>query len=110
MNFQEHLKSLVPYLADLKFDRSADVFLDLLSDSLVWEDEMIVAGLTAEQMGCLRAIFRYRTGLNCGTPESRFEPLWDQLKHECPTWIGFDPSRSVPSKGHLENYERLKAG
>jgi hypothetical protein len=108
MNFEEYLDSLLPALRSLKFDPSATVFYDLMSGALVWTDEKLFEGLTPEQMGCLRAIFRYRTSLLEGTPDKRFENLWNLLVAECPEWIGFNPSRRAPTEDLLAQYRRLK--
>src|SRR5215813_628912 len=97
MNFEKQLDSLIPMLLKLKRDPSSEPFYDMMSDALVWEDEMLFAGLSAEQMGCLRTIFRYRTSLIVGSPDQRFQQLWKLLTAKCPQWIGFSPSRCTPS-------------
>jgi hypothetical protein len=107
MNFEEHLDSLVPLLSKLKFDPMAEVFHELMSDALVWTDEQI-QGLTVEQMGCLRALLRYRTSLIVETPDTRFERLWKLLKVKYPKWIGFTSFRCTPSKGLQDIYRSSK--
>lgn len=107
MNFEEHLDTLAPVLAKSEMDASAKVFYDVMSAGLVWTDEKL-SDLTVEQMGCLRAIFRYRTSLIQGTPDLRFETLWNLLKIKCPQWIGLDPRRCTPSPQLLSEYKRLR--
>lgn len=108
MNFDDYLDSLIPILAALKIDPVAKVFYDLMTDALIWADERPPFDLTAEQMGCLRAIFRFRTSLITSTPDTRFYNLWDTLKAKCPQWIGFTPSRCSPTAQLIETYQKLK--
>lgn len=110
MNFEEQLDSLIPALAELRLDPHAEVFYDVMSGALVWTDEKLSIGLSAEQMGCLRALFRFRTSLIIGSPDRRFENLWNLLKSKCPQWIGFTLSRCSPTKALLNEYFRLKPG
>src|ERR1035437_2137549 len=93
MNPEDYLGSLVSKLRVLKCDVSAEVFYDLMSGALVWSDEKIT-GLTAEEMGCLRAIFRFRTSIIASEPDERFRNLSNKPRAAYPDWIGFDPSRS----------------
>lgn len=107
MDFEKHLDSLFPVLAALEHDPAAGIVYDLMSDGLVWSDEQLWLGLTVEQMGCLRALFRYRTSLILSAPDSRFEALWMLAKAKCPQWIGFHPSRCSPSAELLQEYRNL---
>ena len=108
MIFEDYLGSLIPHLSALKLDPLAKVFLDRMSDALVWTDEKLSADLSPEQMGCFRAVFRFRTSLITGVADRRFEQLWDALRRDCPQWIGFEPSRCVPTKELADTYHRLK--
>src|SRR5258707_8470723 len=108
MNFEKYLGSLVPALADLKLDPSAKPFYDIMSGGLIWSDEKLPLGLSAEQLGCLRAVFRFRTSLIEGTPDSRFQTLWNVLKERCPGWIGFAPSRCSPTLELRETLHKLR--
>src|ERR1017187_6856383 len=92
MNPEDHLDSLVSKLRILKRDVSAGIFFDLMIGALVWTDEKIT-DLTAEEMGCLRAIFRFRTSIIANEPDERFRNLWNRLRAAYPEWIGFDPPR-----------------
>ncbi len=106
-NFVNYLADLTPKLSLLKRDGSAEPFYDLMSDSLIWTDERLT-GLTVEEMGCFRAICRYRTSLIIDKPDQRFQALWEQLKQMCPNWIGLTPSRCLPSNTLVEKYNQLK--
>jgi hypothetical protein len=104
MILEQYLDSLVPILTELKRDPSAKIFYDTMSDALVWTDEAVFDGLTQEQMGSLRAIFRFRTSLILGDPDMRFEKIWSILKSRCPHWIGFIDSRCTGSKELVAKY------
>jgi hypothetical protein len=84
----------------------AKMFYELLSDSLVWTDE--IPEFNADQVGGLRAlrfVFRYRTSLMLGKPEERHRPFWDEAWRLFPDWPGFDPERRVPDlRGTYESF------
>jgi hypothetical protein len=105
VGFETCVHSLASRLSTLRADPAAEIFHELMSDALVWSDERVL-GLTAEEMGCLRGILRYRTSLIVGIPDTRFEHLWKLLKAECPDWIGFSPARCNPSEELHARYKR----
>jgi hypothetical protein len=107
MNFEDYLDNLASKLRTLKRDISAKVFYDLMSGALVWTDEK-VTGLTVEEIGCLRAVFRFRTGIITNEPDERFRVLWDKLRAKYPDWIGFDPSRCQINEDLSKLYHRHK--
>jgi hypothetical protein len=75
----------------------AKMFYELLSDSLVWTDE--IPEVSTEQVGGLRSlrfVFRYRTSLMLGTPEDRYRPYWEEAQSLFPAWPGFDLDRRTP--------------
>jgi hypothetical protein len=107
MNFEDYLDSLIPKLRISKRDISAKVFYDLMSGALIWSDEKI-AGLPPEEMGCLRAIFRFRTSIITSEPDERFRNLWNKFRAAYPEWIGFDLSRCRADEGLSKLYHQRK--
>ena len=101
------LKGLADQLKLQKMVPDAEPFLDLMSDGFVWSDERL-HGLSVEEMGGLRAIFRFRTSLITQLADSRFENLWNELRKICPEWIGFDQSRCSPNGKLLALYLKSK--
>jgi hypothetical protein len=107
MKFEDSLDSLVRRLCTVTVDPSAEVVYDLMSGALIWSDEKI-SGLTAEEMGCLRAVLRYRTSLIVGQPDERFRDLWAELNVKYPEWIGFSVDRCQSSEALLKLYSKHK--
>ena len=107
MEFIDYMEALIPRLQSLKKDEGATPFFDCLSGAFVWSDERIF-GLNTNEMGCLRAIFRYRTNLIVREQDLRFELLWNQLKQKCPAWIGFDPVRCSPDAELMAKYLEIR--
>jgi len=101
------LKALADQLRLQKMVPDAEPFLDLMSDGFIWSDERL-HGLSVEEMGGLRAIFRFRTSLITQLADSRFENLWNELREICPGWIGFDPSRCSPNESLRALYLKSK--
>jgi len=107
MNFSDFLDSLIVQLKILKKDSSAVPFFDLMSGGFIWSDEKL-RGLPTNEMGCLRAIFRYRTSLIVQEPDTRFQSLWSDLKDKYPEWIGFNPSRCLPNEDLVARYRESR--
>ena len=57
----------------------ASVFYELMSDALVWSDEIpdLDTG-DVRDFHCLRFVFRYRTTLMLGVPDGRFHSVWEE--------------------------------
>ena len=101
------LKRLAEQLRLQRMAPDAEPFLELMSDGFVWSDERL-HGLSTEEMGNLRAIFRFRTSLITEQTDSRFEKLWDELRKLCPEWIGFHISRCSPNETLASRYRSSK--
>ena len=86
-------------------DENAEVFYELMSGGLVWRDETTLK-FSTQFVGCLRALFAYRTSLMLGRHEEAFAPLWNQALKLAPNWIGFLPTRRQPTPELLAIYRR----
>jgi hypothetical protein len=88
------LADIAHLMRALQRSSDAKMFYELLSDSLVWTDE--IPEVEASQVGGLRAlrfVFRYRTSMMLGTPEARYRPYWDEAQSLFPDWPGFAADR-----------------
>jgi hypothetical protein len=107
MDFALALDSLVPKLAKKQKEKGATPFYDYMSGAFIWSDERM-QGLSVNEMGCLRAVSRYRTSLIVKELDQRFESLWEELKRKCPNWIGFEPERCSPNEALASEYYEIK--
>jgi hypothetical protein len=107
MNLEDGLDSLVAKMRALKRDASAKITYDLMSGALIWSDEK-ANDLTVEEMGCLRAVLRFRTSIITSEPDERFRHLWTQLVAKYPDWIGFDASRCQANEELAILYHKCK--
>jgi hypothetical protein len=107
MNFSDFLDPLVIRLKTLQKDSSAVPFFDQMSGAFIWSDEKL-RGLPTNEMGCLRAIFRYRTSIIVQESDPRFQSLWADLKEKYPDWIGFDPTRCSPNDDLICRYKEIR--
>ena len=110
MKLDDFLDSLIPHLKVLQKDENGELFYELMSGAFIWNDEKM-DGLNVNEIGCLRAIFRYRTSLVIQQHDERFALLWAALREKCPEWIGFAPERCSPNQNLAKRYqeERRKA-
>ncbi len=102
----EQLAAIAPRMRDLKPAPQASVFYELMSDALVWSDEIpdLETG-DVRVYHCLRFVFRYRTTLMLNAPDERFRALWEEARKLFPDWPGFDPRRHAPDL--RPTYERF---
>jgi len=102
----DQLRAIAGRLAALRPSPTAAVFYELMSDALVWDDEIpdLNAG-GAGEFHCLRFIFRYRTTLILDRPDERFRGHWDEAGRLFPAWPGFDAARRSPELRPV--YERF---
>jgi hypothetical protein len=102
------LKEIAGLMRGLTRSPDAKMFYELLSDSLVWTDE--IPEVNADQVGGLRAlrfVFRFRTSVMLGKPEERYRQYWDEAGSLFPEWPGFDPERCAPELKSI--YDRFHA-
>jgi hypothetical protein len=107
MNFEDTLNPLISQLKVLKKDDNAAPFFDHMSGGFIWSDEKL-RRLNVKEMGCMRAVFRYRTSLIVQEADLRFESLWHELRKRFPDWIGFDPARCSPRDDLISQYREIK--
>ena len=100
------LRAIADRMQKLKPAPEATVFYELMSDALVWSDEIpdLETGRISD-FHCLRFVFRFRTTLMMGKPDERFQSLWDEANTLFPNWPGFDPHRRAVE--HRPVYERF---
>jgi hypothetical protein len=103
------LREIAACLQVLRPSPGAVLSYELLSDALVWSDEIPeLEGARADRpFWPLRYVLRYRTSLILGAPEEQFREYWDAAQRLFPDWPGFDPRRQAPA--FKAEYERFKA-
>src|SRR5688572_6448794 len=74
---------------------SAQPLYDCMGDALVWADEA-PAGNPSDLIGPLRMLRYHRTGLIIGQTRPGAD-LWELGIELFPHWVGFHPSRCMPS-------------
>lgn len=102
------LRKLAPILDSLKPDPDARLTYELMSDALIWSDELPPVSDDYDT-NCLRGIFRYRTTLILGKPEEKFRARWEEARTLFPHWPGFLPERQVSDPERIRYYEEAEA-
>ena len=103
---ENEFKRIAVDLERLQLDPAAKLYYELMSDALVWSDELLRTGRAREHW-CLRPVFRYRTGLILGIELTEFREPWLLAKSIFPNWIGFVSNRCERSVSLEEQYRRL---
>ena len=102
----EQLAAVAPRMRELAPAPDASVFYELMSDALVWSDEIPdLASGDVRTFQCLRFVFRYRTTLIVDRPDERYRGVWEEASRLFPDWPGFDPRRRAPELRPV--YERF---
>jgi hypothetical protein len=103
---EKDLRHIADSLNSLEIHKEATLHYELMSDALVWSDE-IPRHRRARELWCLRPIWRYRTGLILGLELDEFRPDWEAGKRLFPHWIGFCEDRSSRNIELEKEYHRL---
>jgi hypothetical protein len=96
------LESSASRIRECRYDESAPMRYDLMSDAILWEDE-----LPAPPLGdalVLRLLLRYRTSVLLHQPDAQLEAYWDRGRMLFPDWPGFKLDRNTPSAAIAEYY------
>jgi hypothetical protein len=88
----------VACLRRTRYNPTARPDLELVSGSLIWEDEFadyveFVARCRAESCLCYWEPVGFRTSVIRGSPKEGLRRGWDQLRTVCPDWPGFREER-----------------
>ncbi len=85
-----------PGCETLKPAPGASVFYELMSDALVWSDEIpdLNSG-NVRDFHCLRFVFRYRTTLMLGAPDARFRDFWERGAQPLPRLARLRPAPAI---------------
>ena len=103
---EDEFKRIALDLDVLQLDPRARLYYEVMSDSLMWSDELPKERLPRE-LWCMRAIFRYRTGLILGIEEVELRTSWLTAKSVFPKWIGFIKERCQRNTSLEELYKKL---
>lgn len=75
---------------------------DIMSDAIVWEDEIPSPPLGDAMI--VRLLLRFRTSALLGTPDKTLEQYWRLGGRLFPSWPGFRPDRNTPCHELKEYY------
>lgn len=114
MHLESELKSIdaiAERMNRLVKDDGAEPQYDLMSDALYWRDEIVPRAerRPIHVFHCLRYLFRYRTTLIIGSPDRRFEEIWNYARRRFPRWIGFSSERCTKNAALTEIFTALKS-
>jgi hypothetical protein len=87
---------IAPSLNVLKFDKDAEVHIDVLNETLIWAGEQPFNLPGDGEM--FHYLLSYRTSLIEGAPIVALQPYWEAARRAFPNWPGFAPSRCEPSE------------
>jgi hypothetical protein len=103
------LMKIAHKLNQLREDANARVHYELMSDGLVWSDELPPwSELETGESHCLRAVWRFRTSLIEEKPDERYRANWEKAQELFPQWPGFLPERHLPKWRELFREQRDK--
>lgn len=91
-------------------DPTAVAQYDLMSDGLIWSDELpALDGLVFEDIGLVRVLWHYRAKLILGETCEEYHEVWEQAKLAFPQWMGFIPERCTPSPDLADLFRKRKS-
>lgn len=106
----QQLQDIAADMNAMQYRVDAAVGYDLLSDSLLWSDEMPELGdHRPRDFWCLRPVLRYRTTLILGDPDTDFEEYWSAAQIHFPRWAGFQLSRCTKDLDLAKCFETLRS-
>ncbi len=106
----KELRQLAAVLNRLPRDPEARLNYELMSDALIWSDELPAPSeREGWEANCMRGVFRFRTTLILGKPEEKFREGWELLQKLCPLWPGFLPDRQKPDPAKIRLFEESSA-
>ena len=127
MEIPSDISRLTNAMDTLQFDCDSPYFYEVMSGALVWDDEK--TGFSSEyfspvEIGLLRMIWAFRSGLILGSPRLEFESVWRRAQDAAPNWPGFRAERCSPSEEvilylktakrrsdrNFDRYEKASAG
>jgi hypothetical protein len=109
MEHSQALAKIAPKLNGLQEDPNARMNYELMSDGLVWSDEVPPWDqLELGESHCLRGVWRFRTTLMLGKPDERFRASWEHLHALCPNWPGFLADRRKPDPARIKFFEERR--
>ncbi len=84
-------------------------FYEMLSDAIVWTDELPHS--SSEHWSEIRLVLNHRTSVMLSRP-SKYEHLWLAAKESFPEWVGFLPERSAPTEAvrklYVDGFARMQ--
>lgn len=84
------------------YDESAAMRYDIMSDSLVWTDEIPPPPLGDAMV--IRLLLRYRTTVLIGQPEIGLAQYWTFGQSLFPIWPGFRTDRNTPTQDKVDYF------
>lgn len=91
-------------------DPSAAVQYDMMSDGLIWSDELpALDGVPFDDIGLVRVLWHYRAKLILGEACEEFHDIWEQAKLAFPQWMGFASERCTPTPELADLFRKRKS-
>jgi hypothetical protein len=106
---QQRLRALAPHLNQLPVDPHARIHYELMSDSLVWSDELPPPSQgEGSAWNSMRGALRFRTTMILGSADERYRADWELLGRLCPHWPGLLPERRQADPSRIRLFEEAR--